>query len=140
VSLKPRLFFGLGIVASLGCSSSGTGGAAIDAGAPMDANGADAPSGADAFEANVADVARAVDAPSSGVNVCASCTAQRCGPELLACANSQPCTNGLVAFNDCFGQSPDGGASCGATFASSDAAAMAIWTCMASSCKVECGA
>src|SRR5215813_813533 len=72
-----------------------------------------------------------------GVNGCAGCTAQSCMTQLQACGSDDACVEGLLAFNQCFGQTRDG-RTCGKTFAGKGAKAATLWACMDKSCTTLC--
>jgi hypothetical protein len=72
-----------------------------------------------------------------GVNGCAGCTAQSCMTQLQACGSDDQCVEGLLAFNQCFGQTRDG-RTCGKTFAGKGAKAATLWACMDKSCTTPC--
>ncbi len=76
---------------------------------------------------------------SPGEQSCAACTATDCLPALEACGASQACLDALQEFNTCYGADPTGGATCGATLASTGSAASALWSCLSSRCRTTCG-
>jgi hypothetical protein len=77
--------------------------------------------------------------PGASEQTCAACTATDCLPALEACGSSQACLNALQAFNACYGADPAGGATCGATLASTGSAASTLWSCLSSKCRTTCG-
>jgi hypothetical protein len=71
-----------------------------------------------------------------GVGICAQCTVQQCLPQLQAC--DSPCLGALQVFNDCYGKSTQGSATCGAAFAQQGAREATLWACLQQKCPVDC--
>jgi hypothetical protein len=121
-------------------SGSGDGSSGDGGGGGSSGGSADAGAGGDASHPGDAGKGGDSGAVAAGVGPCAGCTANKCLPQLQACAGSQACTNALVDFNNCFGAQTDGtNGTCGATFAKADSASSALWKCDESKCPGECG-